>query len=92
MEIDSDVKAELHRRLARIEGQVRGDTLRLDLRVGGPYGNYLLDRVVLNAKKLVHPVCRIQGWTPYYIYRDEIVDALQDEGITGLHFEEVEVV
>lgn len=24
MEIDSDVKAELHRRLARIEGQVRG--------------------------------------------------------------------
>lgn len=53
--------------------------------------DYNLDRVVLSRRRLVDPVCRIRGWSPYHLYREDIVDALKSMGFSGLDFDEVEV-
>jgi hypothetical protein len=58
-------------------------------KVGGRFGNYLLDHVVLSQRKLTLPICRIVGWTEFHIYREDIVTALTERALTGLHFEEV---
>ena len=55
-------------------------------------GNYDLDKVVLARHKLVDPVCRIVGWSPYYIFREDVVDSLLVGGFTGLDFKEVDVM
>lgn len=61
-------------------------------RVAGTGKDYLLDRVVLSQKKLVEPICRVVGWSPFHLYREDVVAALKKEELTGLEFEEVAVV
>jgi len=58
-------------------------------RVAGIGKDYLLDHVVLKRSKLTEPVCRIVGWSPMSLYREDVVAALAKEKITGLDFEEI---
>jgi hypothetical protein len=55
-------------------------------------GQYLLDKIVLTRKKLIHPICRIKGWSDYHVFREDVVEAMQAQGFTGLVFEEIETV
>lgn len=54
--------------------------------------DYLLDKVILKSRKLTSPVCRILGWSPYHLYREDVVETLLGGGFTGLKFEVVETV
>lgn len=54
-------------------------------------GDFDLDHVVLARRKLVHPICRVVGWSPYHLYRDDVIEVLHTKGFTGLAFEEVEL-
>jgi len=41
----------------------------------------LLEKVVINSRKLVEPICRVSGWSPYYLFREDVVQMLTDEGL-----------
>ncbi len=58
-------------------------------RVAGPSRDYLLDHVVLKGSQLTAPVCRVVGWSPMHLYREDVVAALAEAKITGLDFAEV---
>lgn len=45
--------------------------------------DYLLDRVVVAKQKLVDPICRVQGWSPYCLFREDVVQLLIDEGFVS---------
>jgi hypothetical protein len=55
-------------------------------------GDFYLKRVVLNRKSLVHPVCRVFGWSQYRVFRDDIVKSLLERKFTGLDFQPIETV
>lgn len=59
-------------------------------RIAGFTRDFLLDHVVLSSKKLTKPICRVIGWSPYYLFREDIVDLLLQKGFTGLEFDKVE--
>ncbi len=59
-------------------------------RIAGFTRDFLLDHVVLSRKKLTRPICRVIGWSPYYLFREDIVDLLRRRGFTGLEFDPVE--
>ena len=54
-------------------------------------GDYLLDHVVVVTNKLSSPICRLVGWSEYHVFREDVVEALNMAGYTGLDFEEIEV-
>ncbi len=60
-------------------------------RIGGKGGDYLPDHVVLVGSKLTEPVCRIYGWSPFHIFREDVVAALTQVDFTSLEFEEVQI-
>jgi len=54
--------------------------------------DFLLENVVLARRKLTSPICRVLGWSPYFLYREDVVETLTEFGFSGAVFTEVEAV
>jgi hypothetical protein len=53
--------------------------------------DYLLDKVVIDVRKLNVPFCRIEGWPLDWVVRSDLLDALNAAGITGLRIENLPI-
>jgi len=53
-------------------------------------GNYDLDKLVLNPKKITAPIFRVDGVDDVYVYREDVVERIQEIGVTGIAFEPIE--
>lgn len=57
-----------------------------------PHGNYYLDHVALVRSKLGDArLFRVVGCPSLFVYREDVVEALQSAGLSGLEFHEIEV-
>lgn len=50
---------------------------------------YILDKVVLDPKHFDGPIFRINGWPHCWVIREDLVQAFDDAGISGLTLEEL---
>ncbi|HET6328892.1 MAG TPA: DUF1629 domain-containing protein [Planctomycetaceae bacterium] len=53
-------------------------------------GDYDLDKLVLDPKKIIAPIFRVNGVDDVFVYREDVVERIQQIGATGIAFEAIE--